>query len=375
MSPNLLLFFAAWTGTSYFLHQLLTHFSQRDGALRAARQKFWVSRLGDVFILSSGAVLFFVFKSLEFQTLFLAVKNPTILAENAFLINLASLLLVFGAMTKSAQFPFHYWLPRTMETPTPVSAIMHAGIINAGGYLVIRMSPILATTPVALSVLALVGGFTAFFGTLVMFAQTNVKKSLAYSTIAQMGFMMLQCGLGAFSIATVHIVGHAFYKAYAFLSSGTATDFGKLNRYFPKVNSESPFGIVLILGLSSVAFFWGTLHYLNSNILNESGVAILLLVLALAGSQIIINSKKNIDGVSMVILIAGLYIGLSASVKFLLGGSVAAQVAGEGLLRNSTFAICASLFVGLYFIQNSLDKISATKIGKRVYVRALKGGF
>jgi NAD(P)H-quinone oxidoreductase subunit 5 len=101
-----------------------------------------------------------------------------------------------------------------------VSALMHAGIVNAGGYLIIRASPIATTTPWALGVLALVGGVTAIYAATVMLTQTSVKKSLAYSTIAQMGFMMLQCGLGAFSAAMLHIVAHSMYKAQAFLGSG-----------------------------------------------------------------------------------------------------------------------------------------------------------
>jgi NAD(P)H-quinone oxidoreductase subunit 5 len=133
-------------------------------------------------------------------------------------------LFVLGAMTKSAQFPFHSWLPDTMETPTPVSALMHAGIINAGGFLVIRLSPLISISPISLDFLAVLGALTAIFGAVVMLTQTSVKRSLAYSTIAQMGFMMLQCGLGAYSAALLHLVGHSLYKAYAFLSTGSVLE-------------------------------------------------------------------------------------------------------------------------------------------------------
>ena len=128
---------------------------------------------------------------------------------------------MLAAVLKSAQFPFHGWLPDTMETPTPVSALMHAGIINAGGFLIIRFSPLMAKAPHALELLAAVGGFTALFGSLVMITQTSVKRTLAFSTVAQMGFMMLQCGLGAFALALLHIAAHSLYKAHAFLSSGS----------------------------------------------------------------------------------------------------------------------------------------------------------
>ncbi len=133
----------------------------------------------------------------------------------------ACMLLVFGAITKSAQFPFHTWLPLTLETPTPVSALMHAGIVNGGGYLMIRMSPLVGEVPWAMTTLAIFGAVTACYASVVMLTQTSVKNFLAYSTIAQMGFMILQCGLGAYPAAMLHIIAHSLYKAYAFLNSGS----------------------------------------------------------------------------------------------------------------------------------------------------------
>lgn len=130
-------------------------------------------------------------------------------------------LLVFAALLKSAQFPFHSWLPDTMETPTPVSALMHAGIINAGGILVLRLSPLVSLSDAAMLTLCVVGGFTAVFASTVMLTQASIKRGLAFSTVAQLGFMMLECGLGAFPLALLHLVGHSLYKAHAFLSSGS----------------------------------------------------------------------------------------------------------------------------------------------------------
>mgnify|MGYP003339321759 CR=1 FL=1 len=161
------------------------------------------------------------FGSLEFGELFpLAAKWHAAPGEIPGAATLISLLFVLGAMTKSAQFPMHTWLPDTMETPTPVSALMHAGIINAGGFLVIRLSPLVTLSAASLDMLAAVGAFTALFAAVIAMTQTTIKRSLAWSTVAQMGFMMLQCGLGAFSAALLHIVAHSLYKAHAFLSSG-----------------------------------------------------------------------------------------------------------------------------------------------------------
>ena len=218
ISGNLLMFLATWILTSLGLHQLLLHYGHRSAAQRAAWTKFLISRLGDTALIAAVGMLYFEFKTLDFEELFAAVGALTTVPAS---LNAAGVLLIVGAATKSAQFPFHTWLPHTMETPTPVSALMHAGIVNAGGYLIIRTSPLVAATPWALTVLAIIGAFTACFAAIVMVTQTSIKKSLAYSTIAQMGFMLLQCGLGAYSAAMLHILAHSLYKAYAFLSSGS----------------------------------------------------------------------------------------------------------------------------------------------------------
>lgn len=136
----------------------------------------------------------------------------------------AAALLATAALLKSAQFPTHGWLTEVMEAPTPVSALLHAGVINAGGFLIIRFADVMLLAPGALAVLAMVGGFTALFGALVMLTQPAVKTSLAWSTVAQMGFMMLQCGLALFPLALLHVVAHSLYKAHAFLASGGAVE-------------------------------------------------------------------------------------------------------------------------------------------------------
>jgi NAD(P)H-quinone oxidoreductase subunit 5 len=221
VSRNLLMFTASWVLTSFGLHQLLAHYRHRPGALLAARKKFLISRLGDLMLVMAIVLAFREFGSLDYVDMFRSAhalhNEPSgITAEMCWV----SVLLVMGAMTKSAQFPFHTWLPETMEAPTPVSALMHAGIINAGGFLVLRLSPVISLSQAALDVLALVGAMTASLGALVMLTQTTIKRKLAYSTVAQMGFMMLQCGLGAFVAALLHIVAHSLYKAHAFLNAG-----------------------------------------------------------------------------------------------------------------------------------------------------------
>ena len=229
ISGNLVQFALAWSATSLSLHQLLLFYSDRPGAVLAARKKFLISRLGDLCLLTVIILVWQKFHTWNFSGIFGAAEkmHETGLAADRAGVSVICFLLVAGAMLKSAQFPFHSWLPDTMETPTPVSALMHAGIINAGGFLIIRLNPLVTLSPGALSTLALFGAFTALFASLVMLTHASVKRSLAFSTVAQMGFMMLECGLGAFALATLHLVAHSLYKAHAFLSSGSMVSLAK----------------------------------------------------------------------------------------------------------------------------------------------------
>lgn len=221
ITGNLLLFVLAWAGASVGLHRLLLHYPTRSAAQRAAWTKFGVSRVGDCLLLIGLGLTWNHFGTWELPVLFAAIQDAQQNGTSLAGISAIAWCFMLGAAVKSAQFPFHGWLPETLETPTPVSALMHAGIVNAGGYLIIRLSPILTQAPAALFTLAFIGAFTAGFAGVVMLTQTSVKRSLAYSTIAQMGFMMLQCGLGAFSAAMLHILAHSLYKAHAFLNSGS----------------------------------------------------------------------------------------------------------------------------------------------------------
>ncbi len=222
LAGNLVCLAIAWVMTSFGLHQLLTHYRDRRPALLAARKKFLISRLGDVAIFAGIAMVFAQFGSVEYSRIFELAATEE--GGSGILPVLIGVCFAIGALTKSAQFPFHTWLPETMETPTPVSALMHAGIINGGGFLIIRLSPLICLSQAAMVILVAVGGTTALLGGVVMMCQTSIKRKLAFSTIAQMGFMILQCGLGAFSAALLHIVAHSLYKAHAFLSAGSAAD-------------------------------------------------------------------------------------------------------------------------------------------------------
>lgn len=219
-SGTLLQLVIGWVATSLLLHQLLLFYPDRIAAQRAARKKFIVSRAGDVALIGAALCLWQAYGTGEISAILEAARS----GSASLLTILAAGLLALTALLKSAQFPTHGWLTEVMETPTPVSALLHAGVVNAGGFLLIRFADVMLLAPGVLAMLVMIGGFTAIFGSMVMLTQPAVKTSLAWSTVAQMGFMILQCGLALFPIALLHIVAHSLYKAHAFLSSGTAVE-------------------------------------------------------------------------------------------------------------------------------------------------------
>lgn len=214
---HLLILACAWVAISLALHQLLTLCQDRPQARLAAVQKFIVSRLGDVLVFTGVGLLY-----AEYGTLVL----PDIIALNAASTATtayawwASVALALAAILKCAQIPFHGWLLRVMEAPTPVSALLHAGVINLGGFLWLRLFPVLDGFSPGHLILIVVGGTTAIVAVLTMMTQYSVKHALAWSTCAQMGFMLFEIGMGAYTLALVHLLAHSLYKAHSFLASG-----------------------------------------------------------------------------------------------------------------------------------------------------------
>jgi NAD(P)H-quinone oxidoreductase subunit 5 len=210
----------AWAGTGIALNRLLLFYADRPAAQRAARKQRIVARMGDGALLIAAMLLHAAHGTGDIATILTGVSQGGASRLDLF----AAAMLAVAAMLKSAQFPLHGWLTEVMEAPTPVSALLHAGIINAGGFVLIRFADLMLAAPEVLAALAMVGGLSALLGGLVMLTQPAVKTSLAWSTIAQMGFMLLQCGLGLFALALLHIIAQSLYKAHAFLSSGGAVE-------------------------------------------------------------------------------------------------------------------------------------------------------
>jgi len=219
-SGNVAQFVFAWVATSMCLHQLLVFYPERDAAQRAARKKFVLARIGDFALVGATILLVMTYGTTQISAMLASAEA----GQGGGMAQGAAALIALAAILKSAQFPLHGWLTEVMEAPTPVSALLHAGVVNAGGFALIRFADVMLLSPLVLAFLVMIGGFTALFAGLVMLTQPTVKASLAWSTIAQMGFMILQCGLALFPLALLHIVAHSAYKAHAFLSAGGAVE-------------------------------------------------------------------------------------------------------------------------------------------------------
>ena len=225
LTNNLAVLALAWLATSLCLHQLLTYFSHRPAAVIAAHKKFLASRLGDVCLFAGVALVGASLGSLEMDVVIAKAQALTAYPPS---LKAAVFLIVISALLKCAQLPVHGWLIQVMEAPTPVSALLHAGIVNLGGFLMIRLSPLVSEVAGAQTLLVVVGSLTAVLAALVMMTRISVKVMLAWSTCAQMGFMLMQCGLGAYDLALLHLVAHSLYKAHAFLGAGGAVELARL---------------------------------------------------------------------------------------------------------------------------------------------------
>ncbi len=242
-SPNLLMLFVFWQLLSWALYLILAFNFSHQPAYQNAFKTFMVHRLGDVAFLCGIFLTYKYYGTLEFTELFQRASEQSnvisllpgqLLEVSA--VSVITLLIFVGAMAKSAQFPLHVWLPDTMDSPTPVSALMHAGIINAGGFLLNRLAPLYALSPNTLHIVFLVGAVTVLLGASMMLVQNDVKKTLGFSTMGQMGYMIMECGLGAFALAIFHLIAHGFFKATLFLNAGNVIHNA---RHEPKIPSSS----------------------------------------------------------------------------------------------------------------------------------------
>src|SRR6266852_3028584 len=222
LADNYLLMFIGWEGVGLASYLLIGFWFTKDSAASAGKKAFIVNRIGDFGFLIALFLIIKHFGSLDFTRVFAAVQPMSPETGGAGLLTAIGLLLMVGAAGKSAQIPLYVWLPDAMEGPTPVSALIHAAtMVTAGVYMVARSHVIFERAPGALTVVAVIGTLTALFAATIGIAQTDIKKVLAYSTISQLGYMFMACGVAAFSSGIFHLMTHAFFKGLLFLGAGS----------------------------------------------------------------------------------------------------------------------------------------------------------
>jgi NADH-quinone oxidoreductase subunit L len=267
LASNYLLMFIGWEGVGLASYLLIGFWFTKDSAASAGKKAFIVNRIGDFGFLIALFLLIKHFGSLNFDQVFSAVTPLQSEIAGAGLLTSISILLMVGACGKSAQIPLYVWLPDAMEGPTPVSALIHAAtMVTAGVYMVARSHVIFERAPTALIVVAIIGTLTAFFAATIGIAQTDIKKVLAYSTISQLGYMFMACGVGAFSAGIFHLMTHAFFKGLLFLGAGSVIHavggeqdmrkMGGLKSYIPLTFLTMGIATLAIAGIPPLAGFW-----------------------------------------------------------------------------------------------------------------------
>jgi NADH-quinone oxidoreductase subunit L len=222
LAGNYLLMFVGWEGVGLASYLLIGFFFRRDSAANAGKKAFIVNRVGDFGFLIGLFILIRQFNSLNYTEVFAAAARFPVETAGAGMMTAVSLLLLVGACGKSAQLPLYVWLPDAMEGPTPVSALIHAAtMVTAGVYMIARSHVMFDRAPITLTVVAIIGCATALFAATIALVQNDIKRVLAYSTISQLGYMVMACGVAAYSAAMFHLMTHAFFKALLFLAAGS----------------------------------------------------------------------------------------------------------------------------------------------------------
>jgi NADH-quinone oxidoreductase subunit L len=268
LAANYVLLFVGWEGVGLSSYLLIGFYFLRKSAADAGKKAFIVNRIGDFGFMLGMFLLFRAFHTLDFQAIFTSSTLqgwPVELSGHLGTLTFACLLIFMGACGKSAQLPLYVWLPDAMEGPTPVSALIHAAtMVTAGVYVVARSHILFTHAPTAMLVVAIVGCATAFFAATIGLVQTDIKKVLAYSTVSQLGYMFLACGVRAFSAGIFHLMTHAFFKALLFLASGSVIhamggeqDMNRMGGLSKKIPWTFGTMLVATMAIAGIPFFSG----------------------------------------------------------------------------------------------------------------------
>ena len=297
----------AWHFIGVLLYFLLGHDLRRQSPFRYAFWTFITYRIGDIALVIAAAILVHAYGTWSLTELFARIQSspqaPGLLGVPA--VELAAVSLAVAAFARSAQFFLHNWLPYTMDGPTPVSALMHAGIVNAGGFLVNRFAPVFVHASDVLHWLFIVGLVTAVIGSVLMLTQNDIKKALGYSTMGQMGFMIMECGVGAFSLAIYHLIAHGLFKGTLFLGAGGVINAARRDDGVPKddlytfvierrpARRRPPWLMMALMTLLVPAVVLGLTHWLVSqDVFQQQGAIVLLFFGWVTGAQLMFATYR-----------------------------------------------------------------------------------
>ena len=369
VTNNLLVLVLAWTASSLALHQLLTFYGERSAALIAAHKKFLLSRAADVALLAAVALVWHATGTLRIDAL---LDHAARMGEVPRSLEAAGLLLAIGAAIRSAQLPFHGWLIQVMEAPTPVSAFLHAGVVNVAGFVMIRLAGLVGRLEGGQTLLVIVGTTTAVFAALVLTTRVSVKVALAWSTCAQMGFMLLECGLGAYGLALLHLVAHSLYKAHAFLSSGRAVERQQLRRMAPPAAPTTVAQWVLGAATASVVVLLLG-RVLGLRLDGDVGTRAAAVVLALALAPLFVRGLAEDLGT----MLRGAGVAVALVVAYAAGhtvfGTIAPTMRGAPTMEALRFGIVATAFLTLYTVQVAIAARPNGRIARALYPACFAG--
>lgn len=379
MTSNFWAFIIASFATTTFLGHLLSFYRQRPGAALVARKKSIFSLAANASMLVAFMLVSLTLHTSDFGDLRSALTHFHGTLPLA--LEIAAGLVALSAVLKSAQFPTHGWLIQVMEAPTPVSALLHAGIIYTGTFLILRMSPLLSRIGWTGEVLILIGLTSIVAGSTMMMTATAIKTSLAYSTLGQMGFMLVECGLGVYSVAVLHIVSHSLYKAHAFLASGSVVDNFREPALPAVFNAGSVrralFGLVVAAGMTlgiGSAFGVGAGR--------QHAVLALGLIVALAVTHLLLQALNTrgsgtkwlllwMGGLSAAVVTA--YFALHKAFAILLAPSLPSAHLPSSVAENILLAVIVTVFIGLLSLQQLIPRIMKRPTWRAVYVHVYNG--
>lgn len=375
LSGNIFQLMVFWVITSFCLHYLLTFYKDRPQAIGAARKKFIVARIGDFSLLIATGLIYFDLGTGNLTTIFVKVQEMEVLSTA---LTWSTILLVIAAIFKSAQFPTHGWLIEVVETPTPVSALLHAGLLNAGPFLMVRMGYLMIESTSASMVLIIVGGFTALFASVVYLTQPSIKISLGYSSVAHMGFSLLICGFGVYTAAILHVVAHSFYKAHSFLSSGSVIDNVRSQKVMKNLRKGSflriVIGILLALGVYlTTCLLWGINPDQHFSLMAIGSIIVMGI------SQVMVTTIDSKGSLATMLTAMGIAFGVAASfftlehgASILLESQLPIDAQPSSTIRGLMIAV-----LGVYglvtLIQLYGPVVSQTRIGYQLGVHLRNG--